>query len=297
MARRILISGADGFIGTPLTRRLRERGDQVRKLTRGPGGIDAVHWDPAAGQLDASELEGFDAVIHLAGESVEGLWTNRKKQKILASRRDGTKLLAESLAQCRRRPECLISASAVGIYGNRGDEILREDSPEGKGFMADVVRAWEAAAEPARSAGIRVANLRLALILAEQGGAMRPLKISFKLGVGGRLGDGEHWWSWVTLDDVVCAFIHAVDTVQVEGVYNVGAPAPIRNRDFVKLFGQAIHRPALIPAPAPILRLATGAMADELLLASQRLDSSKLEATGFSFEDAALEPALQRLLA
>jgi uncharacterized protein (TIGR01777 family) len=296
VARRILISGADGFIGTPLTAALRARGDQVRKLTRGRSGPEAIHWDPECDELDPGELEGFDAVVHLAGETVQGLWTKDKKSKILSSRRDGTRLLAGALAGCERKPECLISASAVGIYGSRGDEILNESSEGGEGFMAGVVREWEAAAERARTAGIRVVNLRLALILAERGGAMGPLKLSFKLGVGGRLGDGNHWWSWVTLDDVVRAFIHAIDNTMDEGAYNVAAPAPVRNRDFAKALGRVMHRPAVIPVPAAMLRLTARGLADELLLASQRLDSSKLEATGFTFDDSELEPALTRLL-
>lgn len=296
MARRVLISGAGGFIGEPLSAALREGGDEVHALTRGSSGRSAVHWNPATGELDPAELEGFDAVIYLAGETIQGLWTKSKREKIMASRRDGTRLLAEALAGLDRRPECLVSASAVGWYGSRGDELLTEQSEPGEGFMAEVVREWEDGVGAARDAGIRVANLRLALVLASRGGALGPLRMATKLGIGGRLGSGRQWWSWVTRDDVVRAFIHAIDNTTVSGPVNVATATPVTNAEFTKAVASVMHRPALMRVPAFVLKLATGQMAEDLLLASQRLDSAKLLATGFEFADPELRPALERLI-
>ncbi|MGK2878175.1 MAG: TIGR01777 family oxidoreductase [Solirubrobacterales bacterium] len=292
MAKKILISGAAGFIGTPLTDLLTDRGDTVVKLTRGPSGDGVVHWDPAAGELDAAAVDGFDSVIHLAGESIAGLWTKKKKQAIVASRRDGTTLLAEALAGTANKPESLICSSAIGLYGSRGDEVLTEDSGVGEGFLADLVKLWEDAAQPARDAGIRVVNLRLGLVTAESGGMMGPMKPAFKLGVGGKLGDGDQWWSWVTLDDVVRAFVHAVDHPELRGPFNVAAPNPVTNAEFTKSLGSVLHRPTFLPAPKFALKTFAGEMADEMLLASQRIDSSKITAAGFDFSDTELDPAL-----
>jgi uncharacterized protein (TIGR01777 family) len=295
MAKKVLISGAAGFIGTPLTDLLTDRGDAVTRLTRGAAGDRAIHWDPSAGELDAGSLEGFDAVIHLAGESIAGLWTKKKKAAIIESRRDGTKLLAETVAGVEAKPECFVSSSAIGIYGSRGDEILTEESGVGEGFLAEVVSTWEDAAQPVRDAGIRSVTLRLGLVTAASGGMMGPMKPAFKLGVGGKLGDGDQWWSWVTLDDVVRAFVYAIDNPEMSGAYNVAAPTPVTNAVFTKSLGHALHRPTFLPAPKFALKKVAGEMADEMLLASQRVDSSKLGAAGFEFADPALDPALKRI--
>ncbi len=295
MSKRVLISGAAGFIGSALTDRLQSRGDQVVRLTRGSKSDGAVHWDPKAGEIDSDALEGIDAVVHLAGEPIAGLWTKAKKRAVLESRRDGTKLLAEAAATASPKPECFVSSSAIGIYGNRGDETLTEDSGVGEGFLADVVEQWEAAAEPARAAGIRVVNLRLGLVTAESGGMMGPMKPAFKAGVGGKLGSGEQWWSWVTLDDVVEAFLFAIDTPAVSGPYNVAAPNPVTNAEFTKQLGKALHRPTILPAPKFALKLVAGEMADEMLLTSQRVDSARLCEAGFEFGDTELAPALARI--
>lgn len=295
MGKNILISGAGGFVGTPLTKSLTDRGDTVVKLTRGPSGDGSIHWDPVAGELDTAAVDGFDSVIHLAGESIAGVWTKKKKQAIVSSRREGTTLLANALAGAATRPESLISSSAIGIYGSRGDEVLTEDSGVGEGFLAELVKVWEASAQPARDAGIRVVNLRLGLVTAESGGMMGPMKPAFKLGVGGKLGDGKQWWSWVTLDDVVRAFVYAVDNPALSGPYNVAAPNPVTNAEFTKSLGHALHRPTFLPAPKFALKTFAGEMADEMLLASQRIDSAKIGAAGFEFSDAELDPALERL--
>lgn len=295
MAKKILISGAGGFIGSALTKELTARGDEVVRLTRGPSGDGAIHWDPSAGELDGKELAGFDSVVHLAGEPIAGLWTGGKKRAILESRRDGTRLLAEALAGLGDPPESFISSSAIGIYGSRGDEVLEEGSGTGDGFLAEVVSTWEDAAEPAREGGIRVVNLRLGLVTAESGGMMGPMKPAFKAGVGGKLGDGSQWWSWVTLDDVVRAFIYAVDTPELAGPYNVAAPNPVTNAEFTKALGRALHRPTFLPAPKFALKAVARGMADEMLLASQRVDASRIQDAGFEYNDVELEPALARI--
>lgn len=295
MSKKILISGAAGFIGTPLTDLLTDRGDTVVKLSRGPSGDGVIHWDPAAGELDAAAVDGFDSVIHLAGESIAGLWTKKKKKAIVSSRRDGTTLLAEALAAAANKPESLICSSAIGLYGSRGDEVLNEDSGVGEGFLADLVKIWEESAQPARDAGIRVVNLRLGLVTAESGGMMGPMKPAFKLGVGGKLGDGDQWWSWVTLDDVIRAFVYAVDNPGLSGPFNVAAPNPVTNAQFTKSLGSVLHRPTFLPAPKFALKTFAGEMADEMLLASQRIDSSKLREAGFEFSDSELDPALKKI--
>lgn len=295
MAKKILVSGAGGFIGTPLTDLLRDRGDEVTVLTRGAAREGAVHWDPSTRELDPAAVAGFDAVIHLAGESIAGLWTGKKKQAIMESRKVGTSLLTDALAAADPKPGVFISSSAIGIYGSRGDEPLKEDAGVGEGFLADVVSTWEDAAQPARDAGIRTVNLRLGLVTAKSGGMMGPMKPAFKLGVGGKLGSGEQWWSWVTLDDVVRAFVFALDNESVNGAYNVAAPNPVTNLEFTKALGKELHRPTFLPAPKFALKAVAGEMADEMLLASQRVDSAKLAGAGFEFSDTELEPALARI--
>lgn len=294
--RRIVISGATGFIGRPLTKLLRERGDRVIELTRGESSGDRVHWDPDDGELDLAALEGATAVVHLAGEPLSGLWTAGKKRAILESRRHGTKVLASAVASLKQRPEVFVSSSAVGFYGSRGDELLSEDAGNGDGFLAEVVEAWESAAQPVRDAGIRSVSLRIGLVLGSDGGALASMMPLFKLGLGGKLGDGRHWWSWVTLGDVVRAFIFAIDDPGMTGAYNVVTPSPVTNGEFTKLFARALHRPAILPAPRFALKLAMRDMADEMLFASQRVDSSRLVAAGYSFSDPDLGPALRGIL-
>lgn len=295
MVKRVLVTGASGFIGGHITSALKGRGDEVVVLTRGEAREGAIHWDPAAGEIDASALEGFDAVVHLAGATIAGLWTEKKKREIIESRREGTRLVTEALAGLQNKPAVFVSSGAIGIYGSRGDELLTEDSGVGEGFLAEVVDEWEKAAQPARDAGIRTVNLRVGLVVGKDGGMMKPMMLPFKLGVGGKLGSGEQWWSWVTIDDVTRAFLFAIDNPDADGAYNVAAPNPVTNAEFTKTFGSVIHRPTILPAPKFALKTVAGEMADEMLLASQRIDSSKLRSAGFEFGDTDLGSALDRL--
>jgi uncharacterized protein len=296
-AVRILVSGSSGLVGRAIVRALRDDGHDVVPLVRSGGdGRAAVLWDPASERFDAAAAEGADAVIHLAGESIAaGRWTAARKKSIRESRVKGTRLLANGLARLSRRPSVLISASATGYYGSRGDEVLDESSTLGQGFLAEVCRDWEEAAESARSAGIRTVHLRFGVILAKQGGALAKMLPPFRLGLGGKLGDGQQWMSWVTLDDVVeiVRFVLRGDAV---GAWNVVAPAPVRNEAFTRALGRVLSRPTVLPVPAFAARLAFGEMADEALLASSRAVPKRLLDAGFRFRHAELEPALRAIL-
>jgi uncharacterized protein (TIGR01777 family) len=264
----------------------------VRGASSGP---DEITWNPAQ-SIPPDSVSGFDAVIHLAGETIVGRWTDAKKKRILESRRVGTRNLAQALARASRRPQTFIAASAIGFYGNRGDEVLREDSSSGHDFLSEVCREWEAATEPAREAGIRTVNLRFGVILSTQGGALKQMLLSFRLGLGGRIGDGRQWWSWIDINDVVGAIYHAMKTDLLYGPVNVVAPRPVRNADFTQVLARVLHRPAMFPVPGFAARLAFGEMADELLLASQRVEPAKLVSSGYPFQYSDLETALRKLL-
>jgi uncharacterized protein (TIGR01777 family) len=251
-----------------------------------------------AGALEPRGLEGLDAVVHLAGESIGARrWNDAQRRRIRESRVRGTRLLCETLASLARPPRALISASAVGYYGDRGDETLTEDSPAGSGFLADVARAWEEATEPAARHGIRVVRMRQGIVLAAHGGALDPMRRLTMLGLGGPLGSGGQWISWITIDDVVGAIEHALAREGLRGAINAVAPAAVRQREFARTLARALSRPALVPTPALALRLVLGrGMADELLLASQRVEPRRLTETGFTFAFPALEPALAHVL-
>jgi len=294
---RVLISGATGFIGSALAAHLRAAGHDVTALTRHPRGPQDIAWEPASGRIDAERLEGFDAVVHLAGESLaKGRWSPARKQQMRASRVDATALLARTLAARARRPGVLISASAVGIYGDRGDQPLDESSSTGAGFLSDLARDWEAAAGPAEAAGIRVVHPRLGLVLDPAGGALEPLLPMARLGLGGPLGSGRQWWSWVTRDDVIRALAFLIEDPRMTGPVNVVAPGAVRQREFARMLGRVLHRPAFVPAPAFALALMLGEMAGAMLLAGQHVRPARLTAAGFAFRDPALEPAFRRLL-
>ena len=259
---------------------------------------DGVSWDPQRKHFDAVAAEGADVVVHLAGESVaSGRWTEQRKRAIHESRVAGTRLLAEGLAALRRRPRVLVSASAIGFYGNAGDEVRTEASPLGSGFLAEVCRDWEAACSPAIEAGIRVVKLRIGLVLAPGGGALARMLPIFRMGLGGQLGDGTQWMSWVTLHDLVRIVALAVDDDAIDGPVNAVAPAPVRNADFTRALAAAVHRPALLPVPAFVLRLLAGEMADEMLLSSTRAAPQRLTERGFRFDHPELETALRAELA
>jgi uncharacterized protein (TIGR01777 family) len=296
---RIAVTGAGGFIGRPLVSRLAAAGHDVRRLVRRAAAAgDEIAWDPIGGAIDVAALAGVHAVVHLGGESIaEGRWTARRRARIRDSRVGPTRLLAEALATLEPRPKVFVSASASGIYGDRGDEWLDESSSPGTGFLAEVAREWEAASAPAARAGIRVVHPRTGLVLAPHGGALAAMLPIFRLGLGGPLGGGRQWWSWITLEDAVEAIVHAVLHDGVRGPCNVVAPAPARCADLARALGRALGRPALLPAPAFALRLVLGAgQADELLLASARVRPGVLERTGFEFTGRDLDRVLAGML-
>lgn len=294
---RIVISGASGLIGSALVRELTAGGHEVLRLSRGGGAPGTVPWDPAAGRLDPRALEGVEAVVHLAGENIAGgRWTPARKAAIRDSRLRSTDLLARAVAGLERPPRVFVSASALGFYGDRGDERLTESSPPGRGFLADVCREWEGASAPAEAAGLRVVHIRIGLVLARQGGALAEMLLPFRLGLGGPLGSGRQWWSWITLDDVVGAFRHALVDESVRGPVH-GVAGAVTNRDFTRTLCRVLRRPMFLPVPRVALRLLMGEMADALLLASARLEPGRLRDTGYRFRDPELEPALRRLLA
>ena len=296
MSLRVLVSGARGLIGSALLAGLRARGHATCVLTRQATGPGEVGWDPAAGRLEARALEGCDAVVHLAGEPIAARWTPVRKALIRESRVAGTRLLARHLAELGRPPRVVVSVSAVGFYGDRGDEVLDEASPPGVGFLPDVCRAWEEAAAPAAARGIRVVHPRLGLVLAPRGGALAQLLPPFRLGLGGLLGDGRAWWSWVVLDDVVAVLERALEDEALAGPVNVVAPGAETNRAFARALGRVLGRPALLSVPAFALRALLGEMADGALLASARVTPARLQAAGYVFRFPRLEEALRYVL-
>jgi uncharacterized protein (TIGR01777 family) len=296
---KILVSGASGLIGSAVRQAASGKGHAVTPLTRKrtPDLPGAIEWDPSTGTLNAPALEGFDAVIHLAGESIAAArWTAAQKQRILDSRVQGTRLLANTLAQLQRRPPVMVSASAVGFYGDCGDRLLREDSPPGNDFLAHVCREWEQATEPASKAGIRVVHLRSGMVLAKEGGALPKMLLPFKLGVGGKIGSGKQYMSWIDLEDEVSVILHCISHDSIRGPVNSVGPSPVTNLEFTKTLGRVLSRPTLFPLPAPVARLLLGEMADGLLLSSQRAEPAKVTADGFNFRHHNLEESLRRIL-
>jgi uncharacterized protein (TIGR01777 family) len=296
MPGKVLVSGASGLIGSALLPALPSSGYEVTRLVRGAAsGKGDISWDPSR-PLAPESLSGFDAVIHLAGESIVGRWTDAKKRRVLESRVQGTQNLAEAIAAAPQRPRVFISASAIGYYGDRGEETLREESSFGTGFLPEVCREWEAAAQAATNAGIRTAQMRFGVVLSASGGALQKMLLPFRLGVGGNIGSGRQWSSWVDIDDVVGAIQHVSKTDTLRGPVNVVGPNPIRNAEFTKTLASVLSRPAILPMPAFAARLAFGQMADELLLASQRVEPSKLLVSGYVFHKPVLRTALEAIL-
>jgi uncharacterized protein (TIGR01777 family) len=296
---RVLVSGASGLIGSALLPALKASGAQVVRLERPnaakkgrPGDEDeAIAWDPAQ-PLAPEGVSGFDCVIHLAGETIVGRWTDAKKAKIRNSRVTSTINLARALAQTSSKPKIFVCASAIGYYGNRGDEILREDSAPGAGFLPEVCRQWEAAAKTAFDAGIRTVSLRTGVVLSAKGGALAAMLTPFKLGLGGRVGNGRQWMSWIDLQDMVGAILHILKTDLLQGPVNMVAPRPVTNAEFTKTLASVLRRPAIFPVPAFAAKLAFGEMAEELLLGSQRVEPAKLISSGYPFRFRELKAAL-----
>ena len=299
----VLIAGGTGFLGSALTRLLIQRGHRVSLLSRRPSAPRSTppiyHWDPERQELDVNALDGTDAVVNLAGENLaSGRWTRERKRRLVVSRVEATRFLVRRWSDRPPAPRVLVNASAVGIYGNRGEELLTEESAPGSGFLADLCRGWEEAAQEARAVGARVVITRFGVVIDAAGGALPALLPLFKLGIGGPLGNGHQWMSWVALTDVTQSIANALEREEIAGPINVVAPTPERNREFARVLGRVLRRPALLPAPAGALRLVLGDMADEALLSSARVAPSNLTALGyrFAFEDleAALRHALRR---
>jgi hypothetical protein len=296
--RRIAVTGASGFVGSALVAALRGDGCSVltigRHAPRGTGGaIPDVEWNPRAGTLDAGAIAGVEAVVHLAGAPVGQRWTSVRKREIRESRVLGTRLIAETMARLSPMPRVLVAASAIGYYGSRGDEWLDEESAPGADFLADVVVAWEGAADAARTAGVRVVHARAGLVLSRTGGALARLLPPFRIGLGGRLGGGRQWMSWITLADLVSALRFALDTDALAGAVNTVSPSPATNAEFTTTLARVLGRPALARLPAIALRVLFGEMATATLLASQRVRPLRLERAGFGWEQPKLEEALR----
>ena len=292
----VLVSGAKGLIGSALIPELEAGGHGVDRLTRSPRSGEDIRWDPDAGMIEG-DLAGYDAVVHLAGESIaEGRWTSGRKRRILESRQKGTRLLAEKIAGLAEPPSVMVSASAIGYYGDRGNELLTEVSEPGTMFLSEVCEEWEAAAGPAREAGVRGVHPRFGIVLSTEGGALGTTLPIFRLGGGGRIGSGRQYWSWVSLDDVVGAIVHAIETDALSGPVNVVAPDPPTNAEYTRVLGRVLGRPTFFAVPAPAARIALGGMADDLLLASARVEPARLKETGYEYRYPELEGALRHLL-
>src|SRR5580700_8040271 len=289
MISRILVSGASGPIGAALLPPLKTRGYEVTRLVRGAAtGGNQISWDP--GKAIAPEcVSGFDAVIHLAGESIVGRWTDEKKRKIRDSRVVGTIALAEALAQAKDKPQVFACSSAIGFYGDRGNEVLNEESAHGAGFLPEVCREWEAATQTAADAGIRTVQMRTGVVLSPKGGALGKMLTPFKMGVGGRIGDGRQWMSWIDVQDMVSA-IHHILKADLRGPVNMVAPKPVTNAEFTRTLASVLSRPAIFPMPAFAVKLAFGEMGETVLLGSQRVEPAQLLASGYPFHFSDLRP-------
>ena len=297
---KVVIAGGSGFLGGPIVERLLARGDDVAVLTRNPAQVRtgrALQWDARSQGAWSGEAASADVVVNLAGENIgEGRWTAERKKRMVSSRLDATGAIVEALRREPDRARTLVSASAVGFYGDRGDEVLDESSPRGTGFLAELVERWEAAACEAESLA-RLVILRFGVVLAPDGGALKKMMLPFKLGVGGPVGDGKQWMSWLEREDAVRIVEWAIDHTAASGTYNATSPQPVSNREFARALGRALHRPAVMPAPAFALRLAFGEMAEEVLLAGQRVVPVRASAEGFAFEKPSIDAALAALLA
>jgi len=314
---RILVSGVSGPIGAALVPSLKSNGVQIARLTRsnsahsGNGnshqfpqpGLNhgsnheeiRIAWDPAAA-IDPETVSGFNAVVHLAGESIVGRWTDAKKTKIRESRIEGTRNLAEAIAQAPEKPDVFVCSSAIGYYGNRGDEVLKEESAPGDGFLPEVCQQWEAATQPAADAGIRTVQIRTGVVLSPSGGALGKMLLPFKLGVGGRIGDGHQWMSWIDVQDMVGAIHHILKTDLLQGPVNMVAPKPVTNSEFTKTLARVLSRPAFFPLPELAVRTVVGEMGEEVLLWSQRVEPTRLIMSGYPFRFRELKNSLENVV-
>jgi uncharacterized protein (TIGR01777 family) len=292
---RIAVTGASGQIGTRLVPALEARGHEVVRLVRREAHAGEARWDPAAGSVDRDALGPLDAVVHLAGENLGQRWSDGARRRILDSRVEGTRTIAQLVATTEPMP-ALVCASAVGAYGDRGDEVVTEETPTGAGFQADVVRAWEAASDPAREAGARVVIFRQGVVLDRRGGALARMLLPFRLGVGGRVGSGRQWFSWIGPDDVVAGYVRALEG-DLHGLYNLTSPNPITNAELTKALGRVLRRPTVFVVPRLAIRTIWGAMGEEVLLGSLRVVPARLQAEGFTFAQASPDDALRAALA
>lgn len=299
MTMKILISGASGLIGRSLTKAFREEGHTVAHFVRagGAGSPGDIAWDPATANVDVAAMEGVDAVIHLSGASIaDRRWSPARKAILRSSRIDSTRLIVDAMGKMQRKPRAFLCASATGYYGNRGDDILTEDSERGIGFLPLLTRDWEAEALRAEEFGIRTVRMRFGIILSADGGALPQMILPFKFGAGGKLGSGKQWMGWIALEDVVGIVEAMIADERYHGAVNVVAPNPVQNEEFTRVLGRVMQRPAIFAAPAFALRLALGEMADALLLASQRAQPERLAAMGYAFRFVDLEGALRAIL-
>jgi len=288
---KTILTGSSGLVGSALTPLLAHKGHEVVRLKR------PTQWDPKTGTVDSSAFNQAEVVVHLAGESIaSGRWNAARKTRIRESRVEGTQLISETISRMDRPPGVFVCASAIGYYGDRGNETLREESVAGTGFLADVCCEWEAATGAAVRKGIRVVNLRTGLVLSGKGGAMGKMLIPFRLGVGGKIGSGSQYWSWISLEDLCNGIVHCIANSNLHGPVNMVSPSPVTNLQFTKALGRVLRRPTLFPVPAFAARLALGEMADALLLASARVEPTKLLSSGFAFKHRELEPTLRALL-
>jgi uncharacterized protein (TIGR01777 family) len=291
------VTGSHGLIGRVLVPFLTTGGHRVTPLVRGDASEGQVSWDPSADSLDASALDGVDGVVHLAGENIAATrWNEAHKRRVIESRIHSTRILCEGLARLPSPPRVVVSASAIGFYGDRGGEIVDEDSPSGEGFLAGVAREWEAATKPAAAAGIRVVQMRFGVVLSPKGGALARMLTPFRMGAGGAIGSGRQYWSWISLDDAVGAIHHVLMTDAIHGPVNAVAPASVTNVAFTKTLGRVLSRPSIMRVPASVARIGLGEMADELLLASTRVRPRRLLNSAYEFRHDAVEDALRHML-
>ncbi|NOT06785.1 MAG: TIGR01777 family protein [Gemmatimonadales bacterium] len=295
--RKIAITGVSGFLGSLLAKSLSSAGHEVVRIVRREPRESEIRWDPAGTGFAADALRGIDAVVHLAGESIAGgRWSPARKERILESRRRGTRLLTRALAETKDGPRILVSASAIGYYGNRGEELVDEKSPPGQGFLPEVCRVWEEETEPAEEAGVRVARIRIGLVQTPAGGMLERILLPFRFGLGAQLGTGRQWMSWISGFDLIRIFSHALTDDRMRGPINAVAPNPIRNAEYTETLGRVLHRPTPFAIPASLLRLGLGDLADEALLASTKVAPRALTESGFAFEKPMLEEALKHAL-